>query len=76
MRVRWEGHVARMGEERNVCNVLAGKSEGKDPGTHCTGGWLGLRIGQDTEARGEILSPLTGFEPRSLGRPTRSQTLY
>jgi hypothetical protein len=28
-RVRWEGHVARMGEGRNVYRVLVGKSEGK-----------------------------------------------
>jgi hypothetical protein len=27
----------------------------KDPhGTHCTGGWVGLRAGLDTEARGKI----------------------
>jgi hypothetical protein len=24
---------------------------GKDSGTHCTGGWVGLRPGLDTEAR-------------------------
>jgi hypothetical protein len=24
------------------------------PGTHCTGGWVGLRAGLDTEARGKI----------------------
>ena len=30
-RVRWAGHVARMCEERGVCRVLAGKSEGKRP---------------------------------------------
>jgi hypothetical protein len=28
-RVRWAGHVARMGEGRNVCRVLVGKPEGK-----------------------------------------------
>jgi hypothetical protein len=28
---------------------------GKDPGTHCTGGWVGPRAGLDTEARGKIL---------------------
>jgi hypothetical protein len=46
------------------------------PGTHCTGGWVGPRAGLDTEVRGKILSPLQGSEPRSLGRPDRSQTLY
>jgi hypothetical protein len=28
-RMRWAGHVARMGEERGVHRVLVGKSEGK-----------------------------------------------
>ena len=28
-RMRWAGHVARMGEERGVCRVLVGKTEGK-----------------------------------------------
>jgi hypothetical protein len=28
-RMRWTGHVARMGEERKVYKVLVGKSEGK-----------------------------------------------
>jgi hypothetical protein len=30
-RMRWKGHVARMGEERKVCKVLVGKSEGNRP---------------------------------------------
>jgi hypothetical protein len=30
-RMKWAGHVARMGEERKVCRVLVGKSEGKRP---------------------------------------------
>jgi hypothetical protein len=29
--MRWEGHVARMGEGRNVYRVLMGKAEGKRP---------------------------------------------
>jgi hypothetical protein len=29
--MRWAGHVARMGEERNVYRVLVGKTEGKSP---------------------------------------------
>jgi hypothetical protein len=29
-RMRWEGHVARMGEERKVYRVLVGKPEGKN----------------------------------------------
>jgi hypothetical protein len=30
-RRRWAGHVARMGEQRNVYRVLVGKPEGKIP---------------------------------------------
>jgi hypothetical protein len=30
-RMRWAGHVARMGEERNVYKVLVRKPEGKRP---------------------------------------------
>jgi hypothetical protein len=30
-RMRWAGHVARMGEGRNVDRVLVGKDEGKRP---------------------------------------------
>jgi len=30
-RMRWAGHVARMGEERGLYRVLVGKSEGKRP---------------------------------------------
>jgi hypothetical protein len=30
-RIRWAGHVARMGETRNVYRILVGKLEGKRP---------------------------------------------
>jgi hypothetical protein len=30
-RVRWAGHVARMGEKRNACRILVVKQEGKIP---------------------------------------------
>jgi hypothetical protein len=30
-RMRWAGHVARMGDERNVYRILVGKPEGKRP---------------------------------------------
>ena len=30
-RMRWSGHVARMGEERGLYRVLVGKPEGKRP---------------------------------------------
>jgi hypothetical protein len=32
-KMRWAGHVARMGEMRDVYRVLVGKSEGKRPQT-------------------------------------------
>jgi hypothetical protein len=28
-RMRWAGHVARMGEKRNACRILVGKPEGR-----------------------------------------------
>jgi hypothetical protein len=47
----------------------APRSWGRDsPGTHCTGGWLDLRAGLDTEARGKTLSPLSGIEHRSVDK--------
>jgi hypothetical protein len=45
-------------------------------GTHWTRGWVGPRAGLDTEARGKIILPLPGIEPRSPGSPARSQPLY
>jgi hypothetical protein len=30
-RMKWAGHVARMGEGRNLCRVLVGKPEGRKP---------------------------------------------
>jgi len=30
-RMRWEGHIERMGEKRGVYRVLVGKPEGKRP---------------------------------------------
>jgi hypothetical protein len=46
--------------------------QGKDPGTHCTGGWVGLRAGLDAEAGRKLLCLCWGSNP---GRPVRSQTL-
>ena len=28
-RIRWAGHVARMGKKRDACGILVGKPEGK-----------------------------------------------
>jgi hypothetical protein len=30
-RMRWAGHVARMGEKRDACRLLVGKPEGRRP---------------------------------------------
>jgi hypothetical protein len=30
-RMRWAGHVARMGEKRNAYSILVGKPEGRRP---------------------------------------------
>jgi hypothetical protein len=39
-RMRWAGHLARMGEKRNVYRILMGKSEGKRLlGRQEIGGW-------------------------------------
>jgi hypothetical protein len=45
----------------------------RTPGTHWTRGWVGLRAGLDTEARGEIRCFCRGSNPI---RPVCSQTLY
>jgi hypothetical protein len=31
MRIRWAGHVTRMGEKRDACRLLVGKPRGKRP---------------------------------------------
>jgi hypothetical protein len=37
--MRWAGHVARMGEERQVYRILVGKPEGKRPLRRPRGRW-------------------------------------
>jgi hypothetical protein len=44
----------------------------RTPGTHCTGGWVGLRASLDTEARGKNHYLCRGSKS---GRPVCSQTL-
>jgi hypothetical protein len=43
------------------------------PGTHLTGGWVGLRAGPNTEAGGKILWLCRGSKP---GLPACSQVIY
>ena len=40
-RMRWAGHVARMGEERGAYRVLVGKPEGKRPLGRPRRRWVG-----------------------------------
>jgi hypothetical protein len=44
------------GGERSASRSSRALAPGKNPGTHCTGGWVGPRACLDTEARGKILS--------------------
>jgi hypothetical protein len=60
------------GSKRSASSPGRALPRGKYPCTHRTGGWVGPTAGMVTEARGKILSPLPGIEPR----PVRSQTLY
>jgi hypothetical protein len=39
-RMRWDGHVARMGEKRNAYRLLVGKPEGKRPLGRPRRGWV------------------------------------
>jgi hypothetical protein len=38
--MRWEGHVARMVEQRNAYRLLVEKPEGKRPLGRPRGGWI------------------------------------
>jgi hypothetical protein len=42
-RMRWAGHVARMGEKRNAHGILMGKAEGKRPLGRPRHGWAVLK---------------------------------
>jgi hypothetical protein len=43
-RMRWAGHMARMGEKRNVYRLLVGKPEGKTPLGRPRDKWVRDRI--------------------------------
>jgi hypothetical protein len=40
-RMRWAGHVARMGEKRNAYRILVGKPEGRRPLGRPRRRWVG-----------------------------------
>jgi hypothetical protein len=50
-RMRWAGHVARMGEKRNAYRTLVGKPEGKRPLGGPRRRWVG-NIKMDPRERG------------------------
>ena len=62
LRMRWVGHVARMGERRNVYRVLVGKPEGKRPlgRPSCRwdgssgSGWWGYGLDEAGSGQGQV----------------------
>jgi hypothetical protein len=46
-RMRWAGHVARMGEKRNAYRLLVGKPEGKKPLGRLRRRWVDNNIKMD-----------------------------
>jgi hypothetical protein len=52
------------GGEWSVSHSGRALPQEEDPGTHWTGGWMVLRAGLDTEARGKYSLRLPGFEPQ------------
>jgi hypothetical protein len=57
---------------------LSGKFQAQaalPPGTHWIGGWMSPIVGLDDMEKWKFLAP-PGLELRTLGRPTRRQSLY
>jgi hypothetical protein len=53
-RMRWAGHVARMGEDRKVHKVLLGKPEGKRPLVRPRRRWEDGVCGLDSTGSGQV----------------------
>jgi hypothetical protein len=70
----WPRHYAAVSSQSHAPTAL--NLGERTHGTHCTGGWVGPKADLDREAKGKRHSLLPGIEPRSPGRPVRSQTLY
>jgi hypothetical protein len=45
------------------------------PGTHCTGGWVSLREGLDTEVRGKSFAPAGDRTPIARSSSPQSDTI-
>jgi hypothetical protein len=60
-RMRWAGHVARMGEERKVYKVLVGRPEGKRPLGRPRRRWEdGIRMDLREIGLGGVVCPVAG----------------
>jgi hypothetical protein len=68
----WPRHYLEMSGQLHAPAALP---PGKNPGTHCIGGWVDSRAGLDDLKKWKFLT-LPGLEPRPLRRPARSQSLY
>jgi hypothetical protein len=67
-RMRWAGHVARMGEGRNVYRVLVGKLEGKRPLERPRNGWEdGIRTDLEEIGWGGVWSGFVWLRIRTAG---------
>ena len=61
-RMRWAGHVARIGEERGVYRVLVGKPEGKRPLGRPRRRWVdNIRMDLQEVGCGYMASPGPGY---------------
>jgi hypothetical protein len=56
-------------------HALATLYHGKNPSTHWIGGWVGLRAGLDTEARGKPFASEGGLTPAILSVVTQCTEL-
>jgi len=59
-RTRWDGHVARMGEERGVYRFLVGKPEGRRPLGRCRRKWA-YNIRMDLQEMGCVYMDWIGL---------------
>jgi hypothetical protein len=54
-RMRWAGHVARMGETRNACRIVVVKPEGKRPLGRLKRRWVdNIKMEHGNEPSGSI----------------------
>jgi hypothetical protein len=61
-RMRWAGHVARMGEKRNAYRILVGKPEGKRPLRRPRRRWMDGNEPSGSIKRWEVLEWLHNWQ--------------